>query len=161
MDFAEVSVPGYFARQLKVPLRSLLGAGLENSPIPSHRVTHRLTFDYRHARRLFTIHIFAGLGGGDGNYRVPMVLSGNHYRIDVLTGQQVTKVVVRGTAFVAVVLVNQLFSRLSPGFNDIANGSHPNACVIQERFGVVCTLTAGSDAAHYDTAARGNAFILA
>jgi hypothetical protein len=59
------------------------------------------------------------------------------------------------------VLVNQLFSRLSPGFNDIANGSHPNACVIQERFGVVCALTTGSDATHYDTVAWGNASILA
>jgi hypothetical protein len=58
-------------------------------------------------------------------------------------------------------LINQFFSRLSLSFNDIANGNHSNAGVIQERFGILCALTTGSDASHYDTLARGNTSIFA
>jgi len=86
-----------------------------------------------------------------------VVLRSNHHGIDVLTGEQLTKIAESRTSFVAVMFVDEVLCFLTPVLVNIANSDHPNCRIIQECFCVVCALPADTDASHYDTIGRGNA----
>jgi hypothetical protein len=129
MDFAKISISRQLTCESKLLIRALLRAGLKNSPISPHGIADCPAFEYRYSHWFFTIDVFAGLRGSHGNQRVPMVLRGNQHRIDIVTSQKVTKVIVCSTPLVAVVLVNKVFGLLPPSFYNITDGDHPNSWI--------------------------------
>ena len=121
LKFAELAVVGPVAVAARksdnaAPLR----AGLKDAAGLSDHVVQLLAEPDRETARLFTVDILARSGGVNGQRRVPAVAGGDEHRIDVAL--QFVEVAIELAVLVAVVLVDELFARVSTAGLNVADG---------------------------------------
>jgi hypothetical protein len=72
----------------------LLGSILEYAAVLlEHLATQQVLRD-AHTKRLFNVGVLAGSGGHDRDRYVPVVRRGNNHRIDVVAGEELTKIAI-------------------------------------------------------------------
>ena len=120
-----------------------------------HRIDHGDAFAERVGKGFLTKNVLAGVGGGDGRNRVPVIGSADAHRIDVLAGQQFLKVLVALAILVVVVPVDLVDRLVQVAFVHIANGHHPAVVLAKEGLKVFATLPTHADAANGDFFRRG------
>ena len=119
-------------------IRPLLAAGLKYRAIAPGGGNHGSALLDGERQWLFAINVFAGLHGGDGDQRVPMVGRRNHHGADVLSIEQVAKIFVqrrsgRGAG------QNVLRGHFAMELIDVAGGSDLNARIRQEHLAKMLT----------------------
>ena len=82
--------------------------------------------------RFLAIYILAGVHRGNGLDGVPMVRCGNANSIDVITGNQLTKINIGLTVLVLVALVGAVTSGVPAGGITVRNGHTDNVLVPHE-----------------------------
>ena len=93
--FADPPRMHHFKRLAVTGRIALLQTGLENPLVAAYRLHHRSGLPNRQGDRLFAIDVLAGLRGPHGHGWVPTLAGGNDDCIDIVAGQQFTKVAIR------------------------------------------------------------------
>ena len=94
LEFANVSVSHQLTGVTRGIHGSQLGAVLKHGRIAFHRLGQGTALGNGVAQRLFTVHVLSGFDRGDRLEYVPVIRCGDQHGINVLTGQQVLKVIV-------------------------------------------------------------------
>ncbi len=156
VQLSDPLIPGQLAGHEKIYGRALLRARLEYPVVPAHGLDDLAAFGDRIGQRLLQEDVFAGVGGGDGNRRVPMVGSDDEDPVDVLAAQQLAEIGIGVAALVAFVgqllgidHVHQPLGVLAPVGIDVAHGHDPRPrfkAAINELLHISPALPADADA---------------
>jgi len=87
-----------------------LRAVLEDTTVAPNGVHHLTPFANADCQGFLVVHILASLRRLDGVNRMPVTRGHNHHRVDVLTGDELAEILVRGAALVALESVHQLLA---------------------------------------------------
>ncbi|OPZ12206.1 MAG: hypothetical protein BWZ10_02103 [candidate division BRC1 bacterium ADurb.BinA364] len=103
------------------------GVDAENPSVAPDRLDHFLAFGDGARHRLFAPDVLAGLGGGDGNRRVPVRRGWHMHDVDVGPVERLAEILV------SLRLGSGELQRLSQtGFVDVAHGQDDSALVIPD-----------------------------
>ena len=97
--FTQIAVSYQLTRMPKISVRTLHTARLEYNFIFTSSPHHSPSFLNSMRHGLFTVHMFPRIGSFNCLHGMPMVWSGNNYRINVFPLQNLFVIIIRGKAF--------------------------------------------------------------
>jgi hypothetical protein len=138
-----------------------VGAELEHRAAPLHRRLQRPALGQAEADRLLQVDVLAGPGRRQRHQHVPVIRRGDEDGVDVVAGNEVAPIGVRGATAVGVVPVGAAFGQSDAAGLGVADGQ--DACIVlgEEVPHDGVALVSHADAADGDPVARRDAFILA
>ncbi|MFM1943216.1 MAG: hypothetical protein RI897_2198 [Verrucomicrobiota bacterium] len=128
----------------------LLGSKLEYAAVGLEGFAEELIFLDGEPEGLFDVHILAGLGGGEGDWYVPVVGGSDEYAVDVPAFEQLGEVRAGLGVVVLVGLVDLAFGAGERVLFDVADGEHFAIGLGEEVAHDASSLWAGADTSDPD-----------
>ena len=161
LKLTELAALGQFGGVGKIGQAAALRAGLEHAAGAAEDVPQRQALGDVLRARLFAVYVFAGSGRHRGRRCVPVRPGRDQHGVDVVAGEQLAHIDVRGTVLVAIPVVHHGLGALPVVAADIADGDAVQIGFPQEAAQHVPATIADSNGAQHDSFARGHTAILA